>query len=288
MIRPASILFAGFLIVLMTDPAMFAAPAPGPVPNKVTGQLMADIQAAMNRKDTQEALKLANRSVELDPRNPQTYFVRGRIHEIMRNHSKAIADYTESIRLEPNAPMAYQLRGAENFRAGNIKESVTDFETFIRVDPDPRSAAHHWQLGISYYYAGRYADGAKQFELHQTVNPQDVENAVWHFICVARKDGLEKARLGLIPISSDYRVPMKQVHALFSGKAQPEDVFKAAGQNEDAVFYANLYLGLYYEAVGDAAKSREYILKSAERLDPNNYMTDVARVHAQLLKKAAK
>ncbi|MBC8002448.1 MAG: tetratricopeptide repeat protein [Opitutaceae bacterium] len=286
MTRPASILFAGILFILTTLPAAFSAPAASPVPNKVTGQLMADIQAAINRKDTQEALKLANRSVELDPKNPQTYFVRGRIYEILRNHPKAISDYTESIRIEPNAPMAYQLRGAENFRAGNIKESITDFEKFISFDP--RTAAEHWQLGISYYYAGRYADGAKQFELHQTVNPQDVENAVWHFLCVARKDDVQKARQGLIPIQSDYRVPMKQVHALFAGKAQPDEVFKAAGQSEDAVFYANLYLGLFYEASGDAGKAREYILKAAERLNANNYMTDVARVHAQLLKKTGK
>ena len=286
MTRPAFMLFAGIVIILFALPGAFAAPAPSPVPNKATDQLLADIQAAINRKDTQEALKLANRSLELDPKNPQTCFVRGQIHELMRNHPKAIADYTESIRLQPNAPMVYQQRGAENFRAGKIKESIADFEKFIGFDP--RTAAQHWQLGISYYYAGRYADGARQFELHQTVNPQDVENAVWHFLCVARKDGIEKARQGLIPITSDHRVPMKQVHALFAGKGQPEDVFKAAGQDESAVFYANLYLGLYYEAGGDVIKTREYIGKAAEKLDPGNYMTEVARVHDQLLKKPAK
>ena len=35
-------------------------------------------------------------------------------------------------------------------------------------------------------YAGRYQDCREQFESHRTVNPDDVENAAWHFLCVAR------------------------------------------------------------------------------------------------------
>mgnify|MGYP000446850332 CR=1 FL=1 len=40
-------------------------------------------------------------------------------------------------------------------------------------------------------------EGRKLFELHRSVNPQDVENAAWHFLCAARVDGLEKARAQL-------------------------------------------------------------------------------------------
>src|SRR5205085_5258473 len=147
---------------------------------------------------------------------------------------------------------------------------------------DPERAPHHWQRGISLYYAGRFEDGVKQFELHQTVNPNDVENAVWHFLCNARATSPEKARKALIPIENDGRVPMMQIHALFKGDAKPEDVIKtaeagtpSAAELNDRLFYAHLYLGIYFEAIGENAKAREHILKSVDDYKSEHYMGDV-------------
>src|SRR5437868_2956016 len=85
-----------------------------------------------------------------------------------------------------------------------------------RADVDAVLAAHpdrapgHWRRGIALYYAGRYADGAKQFDLHRTVNPQDVENSAWHYLCTARATNRAAARAALLPVSRDARVPMAQ------------------------------------------------------------------------------
>ncbi len=121
------------------------------------------------------------------------------------------------------------------------------------------------------------------------MNPNDVENAVWHFLCVARASGMEKARAALIPIQGDARVPMMEVHALFAGKLKPEDVLKAAGdggpvtpQGNRQLFYAHLYLGLYFEVLGDDKQAREHITKAAGEFQTGDYMGDVARVHRQL------
>ena len=114
----------------------------------------------------------------------------------------------------------YNRRGAAHFQRAQIQQSLADFDRAIALDP--AQAPYHWQRGISYYYAGRFEDGRKQFELHQKVNPNDVENAAWHFLCVARSAGVEKARASLIPVKEDERVPMLQIHALFAGKAEPE------------------------------------------------------------------
>ena len=106
---------------------------------------------------------------------------------------------------------------------------------------------------------------------------------------------MEKARAALIPIAADSRVPMMKVHELFAGKATPEDVLKAAEsgspkleQRNRQLFYAHLYLGLYYEAAGDLAKTREHIYKASTDLTSDEYMGDVARVHAGLLKRQSK
>jgi len=204
-----------------------------------------------------------------------------------------VADFDEVLRRDPNAAGIHQLRGWSKFRLGKFNESIGDFDRVIALVPEQEP--QHWQRGIVDYYAKRFAEGRKQFELHQTVNPHDVENAVWHFLCVARLDGLEKARAALIPIEGDARVPMMQVHALFAGKAKPEDVLQAAeagdahsARHKDQLFYAHLYLGLYFEAAGDAQRAREHILKAATDYKADHFMGDVARVHAALLRKPAK
>jgi len=188
-----------------------------------------------------------------------------------------------------STPDALEERGSREFRAGRFADSVAAFDEEIRLDP--RRAPWHWKRGISLYYAGRYADGAKQFEGYQTVDDNDVENAVWRFLCQVRDPavGLERARKQILPIKNDGRVPMMQIYALYRGDAQPDDVVSActADQPNDAVrdarlFYARLYLGLYYEVLGKVDEARRELLE-AKRLRIAHYMGDVAVVHTDLL-----
>jgi lipoprotein NlpI len=244
-------------------------------------------KAAYAKAKPEEAILLASRAIAVEPRNPSGYFLRARFHEENREPAKAIADYDQVIKLDSRRPDTWQHRGGEHFKLGHIKESINDFDRFIELVP--QQAPYHWQRGIALYYAGRFDEGRKQFELHQTVNPNDVENAVWHFLCLARTNGLEKARSALIPIKSDARVPMMEVHALFANKLKPEDVLKAANsgnpqpaQLKRQLFYAHLYLGLYFEVLGDDPQAREHIIQAVGRYRTDDYMGDVARVHLQL------
>ena len=125
------------------------------------------------------------------------------------------------------------------------------------------------------------------------MNTQDVENAVWHFLCAVRAPGgnLEAAKQELIPIERDSRIPMKEVHDLFGGRGSVAAVLEAAKPDADGVLsdsernhlcYAHLYLGLYYEAMGDAAKSDEHIRLAAFEYPMEHYMGKTAQVHAKL------
>ncbi len=190
-------------------------------------------------------------------------------------------------------PNEYEARGSEHFIAGRFVESVADFDAEIKLNP-PRSP-WHWKRGISLYYVGRYADGAKQFEGYQTVDGNDVENAVWRFLCQARDPqvGLDKARRGILTIKDDRRVPMMQIYALYKGDLKPEDVMQAVRADdppsavlEHRLFYAHLYLGLYYEVLGDAVQAKQH-MEEAERRKIEHYMGDVAKVHADLLRTNA-
>lgn len=172
-------------------------------------------------------------------------------------------------------------RGAQRFRDNDIAGSLRDFDRAVELDP--RSAPHLWQRGISHYYAGRYDDGRRQFETHKAVNPHDVENATWHFICVAKTNGLGAARKTIIKIdaSRDTRVPMAEIYDFYIGRGSADAVLKAAetAGTERARMYAHLYLGLYYEVAGDAENSKRHMRRSAAAKLENDYMHDVARVH---------
>ena len=142
------------------------------------------------------------------------------------------------------------------------------------------------------YYAGRFEDGKKQFELHRTVNPEDVENAAWHYLCNARATSPKKAREELIPVGKDARVPMKEVLRLFAGKLDPEDVIDAAEQRglageklTEARFYAHLYVALYYESEGDRPRTLEHLAVAVERYKIGHYMWDVGNAHLGVLRK---
>ena len=179
------------------------------------------------------------------------------------------------------SPQAIMTRAVTAFEAGRFVESATAFDELAKAIPD--RAPELWQRGIALYYARRYDDCRRQFESHRTVNPDDVENAVWHFLCVARAESPARARAALLPVGPDARVPMREVYQMFRGTLTPEQVLSAAGSQPAALFYAHLYVGLYFEAQGMSARALEHIrIAAADRFErEGGYMHMVARVHAR-------
>lgn len=250
--------------------------------------LLYDAVTARREGKYDDGVKLLDLAIKKEPANPTLYYVRATILELQSKFEAALADLNETVVLTPETWEAYQSRGLLQFKLGNMKESVADFDKVIAMEPE--AAPKHWQRGISCYYAGQYEEGRKQFELHQTVNGSDVENGVWHFLCVTKIEGFDKARAAMIDISGDTRIPMSQVYELFRGKVKPEAVFAAAeaasgseGKKSNELFNAHLYVGLYYEARSDEANARKHITIAARDYPQKHYMWEVARVHAERL-----
>jgi lipoprotein NlpI len=176
-------------------------------------------------------------------------------------------------------------RAIAHFQAGRVTESVAEFDNVVKLAPD--YAPQLWQRGIALYYAGRYRDCRAQFESHRTVNPDDVENAAWHFLCVARAESVEKARAALLPVGPDARVPMREVYQMFNGTIGSEKVLAAAGASAASEFYAHLYVGLYFEAIGRKADALAHIKAAAadRYASAGGYMNRVARVHLAILQR---
>ena len=275
---------------ISTSPTKSGKPAKS---EATVGSVLEEAQAAYGRGDRSQALSLINRASRLEPDNPRPDFARARLSSAQGDSAKAIEDFDKVLRLNPAELDVYHLRGVEHFILTQITDAVRDFNQHVALDPT--RLPYDWQRGIALYYADQFEEGRKQFEQHQTVNTQDVENAAWHYFCVARKDGAEKARALLLPVSSDSRVPMMQIHALLAGTGSTDQVLTAAASGnassatqQQQQFYAHLYLGLYYEVQNDERKSREHIEKALQFASKEDYMGKVAMVHSKIRKDQPK
>jgi len=254
------------------------------------GELLKAAQEAARAEKWDEAIALATKLIAAEPKNKTGYFFRAQVHESAGKFKEAVADFTKVLELDEKDARVHHLRGGAQFKAGNIAASVADFDKYIELVPQAKVS--HWQRGISLYYAGRYGDGAKQFEGYQDFDSNDVENAIWRFMCMARKVGIPKAQAAMLKIGKDKRVPMREVYDLYLGKLKPADVFKAArdGKPEPEqlnrqLFYAHLYVGIWHELNGDKEKALAELRTAAEKYRIGHYMGDVARVHRDLLAK---
>jgi lipoprotein NlpI len=258
--------------------------------DKEVEKLLSAIEAASKDRKYDDVLKLAKRAAELDPKNPAIPFAAGTAHDKLRQNADAVKAFSDVLKLEPKAIVALDRRGDAQLKLGNFKEAIEDFDAFLKERP--KFAPDHWRRGIALYYAGRFKDGTAQFDLHRKVNPEDVENSAWHYLCNARANTPKKAREDLIPVTKDTRVPMKEVMELFAGKIKPADVLDAAEKaklddedRKEARFYANLYVALFYESEGDAKKCLEHMTAAVEKYEIGHYMWDVGAIHLKLLKK---
>jgi lipoprotein NlpI len=246
-----SLAIAG-LTVAITASGLAQQAAGTSAPDTSTGALRAQSLAALQAGDTEAAIRIAD----------------------------------DMVRLYPKDPTSLQ-RGADIYlRAGKCQTAVEVFDQYLQLQPD--QMPYLWQRGIALYFAGDFKEGARQFEAHREVNPEDVENAAWHFLCVAKAESFTKARQMVLPAPNDPRVPMKEVlQMLTSGdsdavRRKVESLPVGSPPRADAEFYGDLYLGLYADAEGDLEQARRWISRAAEQA-PRHYMGDVARVYAKHL-----
>ena len=200
---------------------------------------------------------------------------------------EALREMDTAIKSLPSNSQLYSIRGSLKFRSGKIAESILDFDKCIELSPE--SKPFLWQRGIALYYADRFKEGLEQFAVHREVNPNDVENAFWHFLCNVRLNGLEASQKDVLLAGQDNRAPLMQVQKLIQGKLTPEDVIAAsesggAGSRGQKLsrFYGFLYVGLYYDAIRDTDKAKQWLEKCLEQ-EVDSYMADVAKVHLKLL-----
>ena len=177
-------------------------------------------------------------------------------------------------------PQAVYDKAKADFAANNMQASADGFDRLVELRPD--LAAGLWERGVALYYAERYDACIAQFE---SVNPNDVENAAWHFLCVAQSESPERAQRDLLPVGFDSRIPMRQIYELYSGASTPDVMLAAADGHPWAVFFAHFYVGLYADAVGDREMALEHLRAAVDddHPRPGAFERTIALVHVARL-----
>ncbi len=173
-------------------------------------------------------------------------------------------------------------RAVEDFRAGRIEQSLAGFDRVALLSP--AEAPYLWQRGIAQYYAGKFRECRDMFVSHRTVNPDDVENAAWHFLCVARAESPEAARKQLLPVGPDARAADARGLSDVPGAHDPGAGHEGGGLGSlGAVLRAALH-----RLVSRSDRRSRAPAARRSRLPPKiasrgvgGYMHDVARVHMQ-------
>lgn len=199
-------------------------------------------------------------------------------------YDEAAKKATEAADLARDSGEVQQSAAIVLFLAGKAQESLPLFDRANALLVE--RAADNWQRGVALGVCGQWAEGAKQFKMHHDVNPNDVENSAWYYLCVAKSESLDAAKKSVIPSRGDARQPMMAILQMLKGEATPEDVLAVAEKapagpaRKEAMFYGELYVGLYYDSIGQAAAAEKH-LRASLNFDQKHYMSDTSRVYLQ-------
>ena len=205
---------------------------------------------------------------------------------------------TAAIEKSPQSENLYSQRGDVRFFLGQFTESAADYDKMVQLNPG--LDAEHWRRGIAWFYAEEFEKAAGQFERYHSFDNVDRENGIWRYLCQRKAVGLEKARAGLLKYEKDDREPFGDVYKLFQGTIAAEELLekiRKAGisdaERQKRLFYAELYVGLNEAVESRPESARKHLRAAADNpwpLDAGygpHYMSQVARVHAEQLEKAA-
>lgn len=215
--------------------------------------------------------------------------------KLLQRAAQAIEDkeYAEAAKFAKEAaaaglanPGIQQRCGEVLFLAGEAEASLPCFDRANKLNP--AGATRNWQRGVALGCAGKFAEGAEQFRIHHEVNPDDVENSAWYFLCVAKSKGIEAAKASVIPSQGDGRPPMMSVLKMLGGSLTPDEVLKAAKTisssgptKKMAMFNGFLYVGLYYDSIGERDKAISALDQSIAVADAD-YMGRTAQIYRDL------
>jgi adenylate cyclase len=119
----------------------------------------------------QEALRTAQKAVELDGILPHGHKQLAMIYVYQRRHDEAIKEAQEAIQLDPGDADNYAVLAEVLNYAGEFNRAITNVQTAMRLDPY-HSAHYPYILGQAYYLLGEYEKAEEALTASLNRNPK--------------------------------------------------------------------------------------------------------------------
>ena len=116
---------------------------------------LVDINRAIDKGESGDfhgAISDFNKVIEINPRNPNAYYNRGRAKNALEDYAGAISDYSKAIEINPRYVDAYYLRGNAKKVSGDYSGAIADFNKAIEINPRYEKAFYN--IGITKWTQG--------------------------------------------------------------------------------------------------------------------------------------
>jgi len=124
-------------------------------------------------KSLQLATEYAQKALSLDENNSSNLRLWSSIHTAKGDHEKAIELCRRALEINPNAAGTIAWLAGALFNAGRYEEVIPLWEKSGRLNPLP-SVVYYRNLGLFYWFAGRYEEAIAASKKALHVNPDDI------------------------------------------------------------------------------------------------------------------
>lgn len=108
-----------------------------------------------------EALKLYDKSLQLNPDNKYSLNNKGYTLNLMNKYEEAIFLFDKSIENDPDSAYSYNNRGLAKIKIGQVKEGLQDIDRSFEIDPDNSYA--YLNMGIYHFDKGEFNEALQKF-----------------------------------------------------------------------------------------------------------------------------
>jgi tetratricopeptide (TPR) repeat protein len=102
-----------------------------------------------DNKDYSDALKMLNKTLELDPRHNEAYYNLGNLYYELKQYDKSIDAFNKSIEINPRYSKIYTNLGSSYIGMNDYINAEKSFKTAIQINSNDYNAYNN--LGIIYY-----------------------------------------------------------------------------------------------------------------------------------------
>lgn len=248
-------------------------------------------------KDLTEALILIEKAIQVDPKNPEAYILKGDAFLEKNDGSKAIENYEKASALNPNSVTAILRQGQLFYRAKNYNLALDLYKQASLIDST--FAPAYREKAEIYFLAGKYENATAQYKRYLELNDNcSARGRYAGFLNQAKKykESIEEADAAIKCDSSNAYLFRYKGYSQYEEKDYEKGLqsmntfFEMASKNPkvkiismDYEYKARLYSKIYSDSTLETAISD---FKKALQMDPEktNINGDIANVYIKMRK----